>query len=115
VRAKSGLNRSILDQGWAELRRQLSYKLAWAGGILIAVPPHHTSQTCPNCSHTSPDNRLTQAQFSCVKCGYENNADFVGALNILERGYRLSASGDTSPEVRASAEEPTEAAQAVCV
>ncbi|HTP29621.1 MAG TPA: hypothetical protein VMK12_28645, partial [Anaeromyxobacteraceae bacterium] len=31
VRAKSGLNRSILDQGWGELRRQLEYKLAWPG------------------------------------------------------------------------------------
>jgi putative transposase len=115
VRAKSGLNRSILDQGWGDFRRQLSYKLAWAGGILIAVPAHHTSQTCPACGHVSADNRLTQAQFACVECGYENNADLVGAMNILERGYRLSASGDTSPEVRASAEEPIEAAQAVCV
>ncbi|HCV4054169.1 TPA: transposase, partial [Shigella sonnei] len=26
VRAKSGLNRSILDQGWFEFRRQLEYK-----------------------------------------------------------------------------------------
>ena len=26
VRAKSGLNRSILDHGWYEMRRQLEYK-----------------------------------------------------------------------------------------
>ena len=26
VRATSGLNRSILDQGWYEIRRQLEYK-----------------------------------------------------------------------------------------
>ena len=30
VRAKSGLNRSILDQGWFEFRRQLDYKLQWS-------------------------------------------------------------------------------------
>ena len=47
VRARSGLNRSILDQGWDELRRQLEYKLAWNGGRLIAVPAIHTSRTCP--------------------------------------------------------------------
>ncbi|MGI1411279.1 RNA-guided endonuclease TnpB family protein, partial [Escherichia coli] len=29
VRAKSGLNRSILDQGWYEMRRQLEYKQLW--------------------------------------------------------------------------------------
>ena len=32
VRAKAGLNRSILDQGWFEFRRQLQYKLSWQGG-----------------------------------------------------------------------------------
>jgi IS605 OrfB family transposase len=31
VSQKSGLNRSILDQGWGEFRRQLDYKLAWCG------------------------------------------------------------------------------------
>ncbi len=39
VRPKSGLNKSILDQGWFEFRRQLDYKLTWSGGWLIAVPP----------------------------------------------------------------------------
>ncbi len=32
VRAKSGLNKSILDQGGFEFRRQLDDKLAWNGG-----------------------------------------------------------------------------------
>jgi putative transposase len=63
VRAKSGLNRSILDQGWAELRRQLEYKLGWNGGRLIAVPAIHTSRTCPECGCTGPGNRKTQARF----------------------------------------------------
>jgi len=38
VRAKAGLNRSILDQGWSEFRRQLEYKQEWRGGWVIAVP-----------------------------------------------------------------------------
>jgi putative transposase len=89
VRAKSGLNKSILDQGWFEFRRQLDYKLAWKGGHLIAVPPQNTSRTCPGCGHVSADNRQTQARFVCVACGYENNADVVGAINILSRGIQL--------------------------
>jgi Putative transposase DNA-binding domain len=42
-------------------------------------------------SHVSAANRTTQARFLCVRCGYEYNADIVGASNILERGYRLLA------------------------
>jgi transposase len=49
------------EAGLAAVCRQLEYKLAWAGGILIAVPPHHTSTTCPRCDHISAQNRRTQA------------------------------------------------------
>ena len=87
VRAKSGLNKAILDQGWAEFRRQLDYKLAWNGGHLIAVPPQNTSRTCPCCGHVSAANRQTQAKFECVECGFEENADVVGAINILRAGH----------------------------
>ena len=91
VKQKSGLNRAILDQSWAEFRRQLDYKLLWNGGHLIAVPPQNTSRSCPNCGHTAKDNRQTQANFECVKCGYQNNADVVGAINILRRGQAIQA------------------------
>ena len=87
VRAKSGLNKYILDQGWFELRRQLDYKLQWSGGYLIAVAPQYTSRTCPCCGHVSADNRQTQAKFECVACGFEENADVVGAINVLRAGY----------------------------
>ena len=89
VRAKSGLNKAILDQGWFEFRRQLDYKLAWSGGHLVAVPPQYTSQQCPVCGHTHADNRRTQAAFRCVECGFEENADVVGAINVLRRGEAL--------------------------
>lgn len=100
VKAKSGLNRAILDQGWSEFRRQLSYKLEWRGGELIAVPPQYTSQTCPNCGHVSAENRKTQAVFRCVRCCYGNHADVVGAINILRAGQArraCQASGAVMP------------------
>lgn len=112
VRQKASLNRSILDQGWCAFRQQLDYKLQWAGGMLIAVPPHNTSRTCPHCGHISADNRKTQAQFKCVDCGYENNADVVGAINILERGYRLLACGELALSC-SEKQEPTEVSQLV--
>ena len=106
VRAKSGLNRSILDQGWFEFRRQLQYKLEWNGGVIIVVPPHNTSRECPACGHLEAANRTTQAQFRCLECGFAENADLVGAINILARGHRVAACGDTSPAPGASAQEP---------
>jgi putative transposase len=42
VKPKAGLNKSILDQGWFEFRRQLEYKLSWKGGMLREVNPRHT-------------------------------------------------------------------------
>jgi putative transposase len=51
IRQRSGLNRSILDQGWGEFRCQLDYKSAWTGGWLVAVPAQNTSCQCPVCGH----------------------------------------------------------------
>ena len=93
VKQKSGLNRAILDQAWYEFRRQLEYKLRWRGGQLIPVSPQYTSQCCPACGHTAKANRTTQALFACVQCGYTENADVVGAMNVLQRGRALSAAG----------------------
>jgi putative transposase len=87
VRAKSGLNKAILDQGWSEFRRQLEYKLLWDGGLLLAVPPMNTSRTCLCCGNISKDNRKTQSVFRCVACGFTKNADLAAAINILRAGY----------------------------
>ena len=91
VKQKSGLNRAILDQSWFEFRRQLTYKLVWNGGYLFAVPPQNTSRCCPSCGHTAKENRQTQAIFECAECGYTENADVVGAINILNRGQAILA------------------------
>ena len=94
IRQKAGLNRAILGQAWYEFRRQLEYKLRWRGGQLIPISPQYTSQCCPACGHTAKENRTTQALFACVQCEYSNNADVVGAMNVLQRGRSLlSAAG----------------------
>ncbi len=93
VRAKAGLNRSILDQGWSEFVRQLDYKLQWKGGWLVRVPAPYTSQTCSSCGHVSPDNRKNQAVFHCRACGHKEHADINAAKNIRARGHRVLACG----------------------
>lgn len=93
VKAKAGLNKSILDQGWGEFKRQLKYKLAWNGGMLIEVPPQHTSQKCSKCGHTTKANRTTQANFCCQACYFTEHADINAALNILAAGHAVMACG----------------------
>ncbi len=84
VRAKSGLNRSILDQGWGQFAILLGYKLAERGGRLIEVPPHNTSRECAACGVVDAASRIGQ-RFHCVACGHEAHADINAATNILRR------------------------------
>ncbi len=86
VKAKAGLNKSILDQGWFELRRQLNYKLFWMGGMLAEVNPRNTSQQCSDCGHVEKENRISQEVFRCKACGYEEHADINAAKNIKTVG-----------------------------
>ena len=106
VRAKSGLNKAILDQGWYEFRRQIGYKLTWLGGTLLLVPPRNTSLTCNNCGCIDKGNRISQAQFKCVSCGHVDNADFNAAKNILAAGQAVSACGAGRAQASALKQEP---------
>jgi len=55
------------------------------------------------------ENRKTQAFFRCVLCGFEENADVAGAINILARGRRVAACGEMAPPGRSMKQEPAEA------
>lgn len=85
VKAKSGLNKSILAQSWSMLYDILEYKLLFNGGRLVRVNPSGTSQECPMCHYRHKDNRKTQEAFSCISCGFTANADLTGAVNTLTR------------------------------
>lgn len=86
VGAKSGLNKSIFDQGWYEFRRQLEYKSSWRGGQVFLVDPRYTSQICSKCGYKDKNNRKSQSKFLCLECGHSENADLNAAKNILKRG-----------------------------
>ncbi len=83
--AKTGLNRSISDAGWAQFLNILDAKAEEAGRRVIRVPAHHTSQTCANCGHVHASNRDGEA-FQCRSCGHTAHADINAAINILRRG-----------------------------
>lgn len=92
VRQKAGLNRSIADQGWFEIRRQLGYKTRRRGGQLVQVPAPGSSQTCTKCRVRDPESRQGCGRlFACVHCGHTEHADRNAALTILDRA--LSTAG----------------------
>ena len=85
VRAKAGLNRSLLANAHAQTVRFLEYKCQRTGAKLIFKNPAHTSQECAECHHIDPANRPSQAVFRCVKCGHTDNADVNAARVVLSR------------------------------
>ena len=50
--------------------------------------PAYTSQLCPNCGYVHKNNRHNE-EFTCIKCGLSENADVIGAMNILKRKHDL--------------------------
>ena len=85
VKAKSGLNRSILQQGWGSFGLMLEYKAKWYNSEVIKVAPKNTSRQCSSCGYTHKDNRKSQAIFNCLNCGTKLNADINAAINILNK------------------------------
>ncbi|MEV0291470.1 transposase [Kribbella sp. NPDC050820] len=94
-RAKAGLNRGVLANGWGLLVRRLEEK---AVGRVEKVRPAYTSQTCSVCGHCAPDNRESQAVFRCTACGHHANADVNAAVNIAA-GRAVSARRETPARV----------------
>ncbi|MFZ3497829.1 RNA-guided endonuclease InsQ/TnpB family protein [Streptomyces sp. 5.8] len=95
VRAKAGLNRSLLDNSPGERRRQLEYKTRMYGSVLVAVPPFHTSQTCgnPACGKVDSESRKGCGRlFVCIHCGHEDDADHNASVEIEARARRTGGS-----------------------
>ena len=81
------LNGDLSAFARGRLQQKLMSELNWHGYDYVEVPPDFTSQTCPICSFRNAENRSTvnSKLFKCGCCGYEDDADHVGAVNIRNR------------------------------
>ena len=77
----------------------VSYKADERGIRTVQVDPAYTSQRCSKCGHTARNNRPSQAEFRCGRCGYENHADYNAAKNVAMKHVRA---GQKSPRGRAN-------------
>lgn len=73
---------SVFARG--KLQKMLLSTLNWKGYDFLEVVPDFTSQVCPVCQNLDPKNREHKT-FFCTCCGYEDDADYVGAINIKTR------------------------------
>lgn len=99
VKAKSGLNRSILSKGWGSLASKIQYKCQKFFKVLVKINPAYTSQMCSSCGHIHPENRSGK-NIRCLSCGFQYDADKNAATNIrmisvalIHLGQRLDAKG----------------------
>lgn len=83
VKAKAGLNRGILNNNFAELRRQLEYKAPRTGTKVIAIDRWApSSKTCSRCGSYQESMPLSVREWICPDCGTHHDRDVNAARNI---------------------------------
>ena len=99
VRAKSGLNRAILDAGFATIRWQLEYKSRWYGSTLAVIGRYEpSSKTCSACGVVKTKLTLAERTFHCESCGLVIDRDLNAARNIAAWALRQDQqTGDDAP------------------
>lgn len=83
------LAKSISDAAWNEFLEILEHKAESAGGQVIKVPAHYTSQKCSACGAIIPKS-LSVRTHICVVCGFIADRDVNAAKNILKAGAQPS-------------------------
>jgi putative transposase len=79
-------NRRQSTWSFAELQALIAYKAVLNGSLAVKVDADYTSQRCPQCGHTTRDNRPNKGLlFVCQHCAHTLHADLIGARNIALR------------------------------
>src|SRR5690606_31438866 len=76
--------RSLHSWAYARLQKYVAYKARLAGMEVRLIDPAGTSRTCPECGYFAEGNRFAE-QFRCLRCGFEDDADVVAAMNLAAK------------------------------
>ncbi len=99
--AQTSMAKSVLDAGWSDFKRMLSYKAMRHGGAAIEVSERMTTQMCSECG-SLPASRprgiahLGIREWTCDDCGTVHDRDVNAARNILRVGLDALAEGALS-------------------
>ncbi|WP_405431011.1 IS607 family element RNA-guided endonuclease TnpB [Micromonospora sp. NBC_00617] len=93
-RASVRLARHIADAGFAEIRRQLTYKTSWNGGRLITADRWYpSSKTCSGCGTVKTKLALSERQYQCEACGLALDRDLNAARNLAALAAQATTAG----------------------
>ena len=77
------LSRAISDMGFFEFRRQLEYKAAMRGGIVVVADRFFaSSKTCSACGEKAEKLPLFIRSWECSYCGESHDRDVNAAINL---------------------------------
>lgn len=96
VRLRKPQRVALHSWAFAQLGDFIGYKAKRAGVPLVLVDPAYTSQTCAECGHVDPRNRVDQGLFICRGCGVVAHADRNASHNIATRGENVWNAGRES-------------------
>jgi putative transposase len=97
------LSRAVMDGGFFEFRRQLTYKTRLYGSHLVVADRWFpSSKTCSCCGVVKTTLALSQRMFHCDDCGFEVPRDVNAARNLarLAASSAASACGEARSGVR---------------
>ena len=89
--AKTSMAKSVLDAGWSDFKRFLSYKSIRNGGRTLEVSERFSSQVCSACGAMPPSRPkgiadLGKRAWRCDDCGTDHCRDTNAARNIRRVG-----------------------------
>lgn len=77
------LARALADASLGEFLRQIKYKMAWAGGVIIKADQFYpSSKICSNCEHVVEQLPLAVRDWKCPKCECVHDRDINAAKNL---------------------------------
>lgn len=81
-KGKDDCPKFLRDWTYYDLQTKIEQKAKEVGIQVVYVNPAYTSQRCSKCGHIDKNNRPNQSTFKCIKCGFEENADFNASQNL---------------------------------
>lgn len=93
------LGKSVMDLGYSEFVRQLTYKSLWENKLLIEADRWFaSSKTCNFCGFVKKDLLLQERSWDCPNCGRSLNRDHNAGINL--KNYGLKELGLKRPDFK---------------